>query len=133
MDTIVVGIVAVIGGFVLGYRLAAWAAVRELRQVENTQAIDRAHFLQTLRRELANILVWRNPKRYLQLYREIHAEVSSLKSWRAEEARTRLSKLCEKYPWYFDFDAIHTREYVLYSDGVSHMTDDELEATYRDW
>jgi hypothetical protein len=132
MEAIVIGFVAFIGGLVLGSWLCTKAVVPDLNQVLRTQAIDRANYLQTLRRELANVLVWRNPQRYLQLYRQIHAEVSSLGSFRPEEVHSRLAELCKKYPNFSDFDTIETREYVLYADGVSMMDDDELERNYRD-
>ena len=96
------------------------------------QAIDRANFLQTLRREIANILVWRDPQRYLSLYREIRQEIRSLQSWRLEDVRRRLAKLRKKYPNYSDFDGVATREYVLYADGVSGTEPAGLESRYRD-
>ncbi len=132
MEVFIVGLAALIGGFVLGSKLSAKAVAPVLSEVSNTQAIDRANFLQTLRRELANILIWRDPQRYLQLYRQLHSEVASLGSWRPEEVRKRLAELCRKFPNYSDFDAIATREYVLYPDGVSWNDDAELETRYRD-
>lgn len=132
MEVIFVGLAALVGGFVLGSKLSAKAVAPALTQVSNTQAIDRANFLQTLRRELANVMVWRNPQRYLQLYRQLNSEVSSLRSWRPEEVRKRLAELASKYPYYSDFDSVATREYVLYADGVSMLGDDEMEERYRD-
>lgn len=132
MEAIAIGIVALIGGFVFGLRWGAKGLAPAIRETSNTQAMDRANFLQTLRRELANILVWRNPQRYLHLYRQIHSEVSTLGSWRIEEVHARLGLLTEKYPFYSDFDAIATREYVLYADGFCGMSDDELEGHYCD-
>ena len=129
---LIVGIVALIVGYIFGRKSGARALVPALSQASNTQAIDRANFLQTLRRELANILIWRNPQRFLELYRHIHAEVSSLKSWRPEAIRKRHAELCSKYPNYSDFDAIGTREYVLYADGASLMDDADLEGRYKD-
>ncbi len=131
-EFLIVGIAALLGGFLLGSKLSAKAVAPAVREVLNTQAIDRANLLQTLRRELANILIWRNPQRYLQLYRQLHSEAATLSSWRPEEVRRRLTELCNKYPNYSDFDAISTREYVLYSDGVSWNDDVELEGRYRD-
>lgn len=132
MEVLVVGIVALIGGFVLGSKFSAKTVAPVLSEVSNTQAIDRANFLQTLRRELANILIWRDPQRYLQLYRQLHSDCASLGSWRPEEVRNRLAELCKKYPSYSDFDAIATREYVLYADGVSWSDSAELERRYQD-
>ena len=132
MEVIIVGIIALIGGFLIGWKSGAKVVVPALDQIANTLAIDRANFLQTLRRELANILIWRKPQRYLQLYQQIHGEVSSLRSWKPEELRKRLAEMSENYPYYSDFDAVATREYVLYADGVSMMDDEELERCYRD-
>lgn len=61
MDVFIVGLAVLIGGFLLGSKLSAKAVAPALSEVSNTQAIDRACFLQTLRRELANILIWRDP------------------------------------------------------------------------
>ena len=136
---VITGIIALIGGFFLGQRSAAKTAervraraIREIDRLGHTQAIDRANYLQTLRRELANILIWRDPDRYLQLYKQLHTEVTSLASWRPEEVQKRLAELREKYPLYSDFDGVRTREYLLYADGVSSKDDDQLEARYKD-
>jgi hypothetical protein len=126
------GAVNLQAAFVLGWRSGTKAVVPALSQVANTQAIDRANFLQTLRREIANILAWRDPQRYLSLYREIHQEIRSLRSWRLEEVRERLAGLCKRYPNYNDFDGVATREYVLYADGVSWTENADLERRYRD-
>ena len=111
----IIAIVALIGGFIFGFRFASKSMMHEVRQVEKTQAIDRANYIQTLRREVANILVWRDPRRYLRLYEQLHAEVLSLASWRPEEISKQLTELWARYPYYSDFDVLHTREYVLYS------------------
>ncbi|MGC1584636.1 MAG: hypothetical protein WA791_02875, partial [Rhodomicrobium sp.] len=129
---VIIGIIALVGGFLLGWRSGAKAVVPALSQAANTQAIDRANYLHTLRREVANILIWRDPGRYLQLYKELNSEITSLASWRPEDVRKRLTELCGKYPNYSDFDAIGTREYVPYAEGVSSMNDDEIEARYKD-
>jgi hypothetical protein len=132
MEVFIVGLAALVGGFVLGARLNSSSVVPTLTQVSNTQAIDRANFLQTLRRELTNVMVWRNPQRYLQLYRQLNSEILSLRSWRPEETSKRLAELVSKYPHYSDFDAIGTREYILYADGLSMLDDDDVENRYRD-
>ena len=132
MDVFIVGLVALIAGSMVGSKLSVKAVTPLLTEVSNTQAIDRANFLQTLRRELANILIWHNPQRYLQLYGQLHSEFQSLGSWQPEAISKRLAELCKKYPNYSDFDVIGTREYVLYPDGVSWTADADLELRYRD-
>lgn len=129
---VIIAIIALIGGFLLGLLFGAKSVMSDLSEVKRTQAIDRANYLQTLRRELANILIWRDPGRYLQLYKQLHTEVTSLASWQPEEVRKRLEELWERYPNFSDFDVLGTREYVLYAEGVSSVNDDELEARYKD-
>jgi hypothetical protein len=91
-------IIGIIGGFLVGWRAGAKAVMPTLSQVANAQAIDRANYLRTLRRELANILIWRDPGRYLQLYKELNSEVTSLASWRPEEVRKQPTELRAKHP-----------------------------------
>jgi hypothetical protein len=132
MEVVIVGLVALIGGFALGAKLGTKTASPALREMSVTQTIDRANYLQTHRRELANILIWRDPQRYLQLYRHLQSEMVEYHSWRPEEVRSRLTELSKTYPNYSDFDAIGTREYVLYSDAVLWIDKAELEQRYRD-
>jgi hypothetical protein len=132
MELFFVGLAALIVGFLLGMKYTAKAALPGIKDIQGTQAIDRANYLFILRRELANILIWRDPQRYLRLYQELSSELSSLESWRLEEIKKRLAELCEKYPSYNDFDIIASKEYVLYPDAVSWNSYEQLEAHYRD-
>lgn len=136
---LIIGIIALIGGFFLGQRSAAKTAegararaINEINRLGHTQAIDRANYLQTLRRELANILIWRDPDRYLQFYKQLHTEVTSLTSRRPEEVQKRLAELRTKYPYYSDFDRIRIREYLLYASRSLSKDDEELEDRYKD-
>ena len=130
MELFLVGLVALVVGFFLGFKLIAKAAQPEIKEMEKTRAIDRANYLFTLRRELANILIWRDSQRYVKLYQDLCTELNSFKSWRLEEINKRLAELSKKYPYYNDFDIIGKREYVLYSDNWHNY--EELESGYRD-
>ena len=132
MELFLAGLVALVVGFFLGFKLIAKAAQPEIKEMQKNQAIDRASYLFTLRRELANILIWRDPQRYVKLYKELCSEFNSFKSWRLEEINKRLSELSKKYPFYADFDTIGKKEYVLYPDAVSWNSYEELESNYRD-
>jgi hypothetical protein len=135
MDAII-GIGALIGGLAFGWRRGWRSGLKSAnpiwQEALTTQAIDRANYLGTLRRELANILVWRDPQRYLQFYRKLHAEITSLVSWRHEEVDKRLTELRSRYQFYSDFDAMSTRDHVLYAEGYPFMSYDDLEARYKD-
>jgi hypothetical protein len=132
MELFFVGLAALIVGLLLGMKFTAKAALPGIKDIQGTQAIDRANYLFILRRELANILIWRDPQRYLRLYQELSSELSSLGSWRLEEVKKNLAELCKKYPSYDDFDIIASKEYVLYPDAVSWNSYEKLEAHYRD-
>lgn len=132
MELFLVGLVAISVGFILGMKLTAKAALPGFREIEKVQAIDRANYLFTLRRELANLLIWRDPQRYVKLHESLSSQLSSIGAWRIEEINKRLEELCVKYPSYNDFDIISSREYVLYVDSASSLNYDELEARYRD-
>jgi hypothetical protein len=130
MELFFVGLIALVVGFFLGVKFISKAAQPEIKEMEKTRAIDRGNYLFTLRRELANILIWRDPLRYVKLYQELCSECKSFKSWRLEEINKSLSELSKKYEFYNDFDIIESKEYVLYSDNWHNY--EELEARYRD-
>ena len=130
MELFLVGIVALVVGFFLGVKLITKGSLPKLKEIDKAQAIDRANYLFTLRRELANILIWRDSKRYVKLYQELCIEFNSFKSRRLEEVNKRLSEFSKEYEFYNDFDIIGSKEYVLYSDNWNSY--DQLEARYRD-
>lgn len=132
MELFLVGLVALVVGVFLGSKLVGFVASPVVKDLQKTQAIDRASYLFTLRRELANILIWRDPQRYVKLYQELCSEFNSFKSWRLEEINKRLSELTKEYPFYKDFDTIGSKEYVLYPDAVSWNSYEKLESNYRD-
>lgn len=135
VELIVLAVVAGLAlwaGVGLGARGAAKVVAPKIDVISRTQAIDRANYLQTLRRELANIMIWHEPRTYLELYKALHAEVSGYRSWRADAIKARLAELCEKHPNYIDFDHIGTREYVLYSDGTDMLSNNEMRERYSD-
>ena len=132
MELFFVGLVALVVGFYLGAKLIAKGSLPGIKEMQKNQAIDRASYLFTLRRELANILIWRDPQRYVKLYQGLCSEFNSFKSWRLEEINKRLSELTKEYPFYKDFDTIGSKEYVLYPDAVSWNSYEKLESNYRD-
>jgi hypothetical protein len=73
-----VGLVALVVGFFLGAKLIAKGSLPGIKEMQKHQAIDRANYLFTLRRELANILIWRDPQRYVKLYQELCSEFNIL-------------------------------------------------------
>ena len=130
-EALIASLFSLIVGIWLGFKLYSKTVIPVLKEKEKTQAIDRANYLMVLRRELANILVWRDPQRYISLHKKLTLDSQSLKSFRSEEIKKRLAELTTKYPFYVDFDVIGLREYVLYMDGI-WQSYDELESSYID-
>jgi hypothetical protein len=130
MELFFVGLAALIVGVLVGAKLIAKGSLPGIKELEKTRAIDRANYLFTLRRELANILIWRDSNRYVKLYQGLCLEFKSIESWRIEEINKRVLELSGKYPNYIDFDIIGSKEYVLYSDNWHNY--EELEDRYRD-
>ena len=127
----VLTIVALIAVAVFAFRQGAKAADGPITEMLSAQAHDRMNYLSTLRRELANYLIGRDPDRYVRLYTLIHAETAPIKDLAPAGLHERLAALCKKYPNYQDFDLIGTRDYVLYGDTLAGDLD-EIEQRYRD-
>jgi hypothetical protein len=94
------------------------------RDVQTAHAHDRNNLLNTYRREIANVLVWSDPDRYLEFYRTLHAEVSTYKGWKIDALQAKHDELAKKFPQYEDFDAFGTRLHVLYTDTWGGWSDD---------
>jgi hypothetical protein len=130
----------VIGAALLG--LIAGALLRgrshpntpDLSAVEDRRsaAQDRALLLHTLRRELANYMVRRDPDRFLRLYQKAHDEATEINEADKTAQVAKLTVICDKYPYYTDLDLIMVREHVLYEDAVSWRSIEEIEAHYID-
>ena len=94
------------------------------RDVRTAQAHDRNNLLNAYRREIANLLVWHDPDRYLEFYRTLHAEVSTYKDWKMEALQAKHDELAKQFPQYEDFDGFGTRLHVLYTDTHSGWSED---------
>jgi hypothetical protein len=93
-------------------------------------AQDRDFALRTLRRELANYMVRRDPDRYLELYRRARGADMAISHITKASNEDRLEAITKKYPFYADFDFIGTREHVVYADGLSMYSLEDIEAHY---
>lgn len=119
-------------GIWLGAKVRHAAAQSIFEKAAASQAHDRNNFLALARRQIANLLIWRDPDRFLRTYELLHTEERAIPEMRPEAVRARLRELCNKYPNYSDFDALGTRDYVLYPDAASMLSLDDLEERYRD-
>ena len=132
LGMIIVGVIGLIGGFVLGAKANASSARSKFTEIMRSQAHDRFHYLATLRREIANLLIWENPDRFLQMYENIMSELQNVSDMNRDALKKRFDALSKKYPHFIDFDAIGTKDYVLYPDAIDWKTTDDLEEYYKD-
>lgn len=126
-------------GLVIGYFLghlfghkAANAYWR--RQVANeTSYYERASFhdrwlmLSTLRREIANYLIQRDPEGFVRLYEKAHSYAENAQKFTPEHKNAELKVITDKFPQYEEFDLIGTWEYVLYTKALETHSDEEIE------
>jgi len=108
-----VGVAILYFVFRSGFMLAVSASKASSAGAKRSQATDRNNLLSTWRREMANILLWRDPERYLRLYQALHTEISAYKGWKPATLQTKFDVLAKMYPQYEDFDAIGTRRLTL--------------------
>jgi hypothetical protein len=131
-------IVGVVLFFVLS--LGAKAGVNAAKNTRNFasndvrigQAHDRINLLNTWRREIANVLVWSDPDRYLDFYRTLHTEVSTYKDWTLDALQAKHDALVKQYPQYSDFDGFGTLPHVLYTDTRGGGWSDDLASRFTD-
>jgi hypothetical protein len=130
--TIFIGIIALIGGIAIGIKLQANNDRQKIKELMRSQAHDRFHYLATLRREIANILIWQNPDRFLAMYENIMLELQNVSDMNRDALKKRFDALVEKYPHFIDFDAVGMKDYVLYPDAIEWKTNNDLEEYYKD-
>jgi hypothetical protein len=75
--------------------------------------------------------VWREPDRYLEFYRTLHAEVSTYRDWKIEALQAKHDELVKQFPQYEDFDGFGTRLHVLYTDTHGGWSE-ELASRFAD-
>lgn len=137
MEYVWIGIAGLVG-FLIGVffwaRMVKFIMTPALRAAERAaasdrldQATDREFLLRTLRRELANYMVRRDPDRFLRLYRKARkadVEIEKADKKLQEAERTVIT---EKYRVYQDFDFVGTRDHVLYADQLNGWSFEQIE------
>lgn len=97
-----------------------------LYRLESLQAKDQSHYLDVLRRELANHLIRHDSERFLRLYRERHFELNKYEDRPKVALTAELLTLSEKFPFLQDFDIVGVRPHVLYEDAFSWQSLDDI-------
>ena len=128
----IVALAALVVGLFLGWSVSSDQCKQEFADIMRAQAIDRRAYLGVLRREIANLLIWDDPDRYLALYNKLLAEIDDMRTFGLLEIQHAHARLCKKYPNYLDFDKINLREFVNYKSAYLYGNFEELSAIYRD-
>lgn len=117
-------------GFIFGATASANAAKQDFRLLSNQKFEDQLAYFGALRREIANILIVNDPRRFLDLYRRIHEEMVVIERSDRSSKDARLKLISDRYPFINDFDPFQTRDYILYTEGLCSI--DELSRLYED-
>jgi len=132
MINFAVGLFFFILGGIIGAKIVTSELKESLSEVFRSRARDRVMILTVLRRELANVLIWRDPDRFVKFYDDIHSEISLLSNLESKEVANQLSVLCSKYPYYSDFDIIEIRDYIQYVDAFDWINWEDISNHYKD-
>lgn len=139
MEIYVVGAVMFVAGALLGgWRVRKnwlgqeqfWHAGRDALEREKHAANYR--YLETLRRELANLLIARSPGNMERLYFKAKQRESDMAEGGANRAIAEQSALAHRYPHFDDFDLIGTRHIVPYAQSITHEPEDAIDDRYLD-
>lgn len=99
--------------FWIGLRKGRGSAFSSIKQMmfryDAGRAEDRAAFLYVASRELANLLVWKGPDKYVSLYKYLLAETSAYTSWKPEALQQKYDEISKRYPQYSSFDVLDVR------------------------
>jgi len=125
--TLVISVLIAIGvGAAAAWKFAESSQKLELYRSESLQANDHSHYVDVLRRELANHLIRHDSARFLSSYRERHFELNKYKDRPKVALKAELLTLTEKFPLLQDFDIVGVRPHVLYEDAFSWQSLDDI-------
>ncbi len=131
MTSFLIGLVFFILGGIIGAKIVASVLKENLSEAFRSRARDRVMILTILRRELANVLIWHDPDRFVKIYNDTHSEISSYENLKNEDIKGKLSTLCSKYPYYSDFDLLEIRDYIQYVDAFDWINWEDISEHYK--
>ena len=123
-------LIGLLMGAYFGWHASQKTQAPLLGKLRLNMASDRELALSTLRREIANYIVRRDPDRYLWLYRKARAVDIEINGADKATKEAQFASLTEKYPFYQDFDLIGTRNHVLYADALNMHSMEDIEVHY---
>jgi len=116
-------LILIIGGFIVGFwisgRLSKSSQETQAGQLASTIAAERSNYLVVLYRELSNYLFEHGPDRFLKLIKKAKKAQERINQKSKKACEKEYTALCEKYPFFKDFDLVASRAHVLYRDSLS--------------
>ncbi len=112
--------------FYVGRQSRSTAPSVDQSRSDTALASSRILLFETLRRELANYLVRRNPDAFVSTYRKARSAETQIENADIEFRDAMFTLITKQYANYEDFDLVATRPYVLYPDGLSWHSDEAV-------
>jgi hypothetical protein len=107
------------------------AIEREVRMAREARAADNALLLSVLAREAANELMQRDYKKYLDNFNRLFLKWGEIQKKEKSAKFAHLTTITSKYSLFSDFDELGTKAHIVYADGFSWKSNDELWDLYE--
>ena len=101
------------------------------RQADHARAADNALVVAVLAREIANELMQRDEQKYLKRFERLYYKWGDIKNRNEKAKQAHLQTITSKFKNFADFDNLNTKPHVLYADGFSWQSDDDLWDLYE--
>lgn len=115
-----------------GVRLGVASMRPVIGELSFNAADGRNRTLMSLRCELANRMLRRDPEAFLHTSKKAHDADTHFSAADAKVQRAQLAELTKRYRDYESFGLLGTREHVLYADALGINSYDEVERQYLD-
>ncbi len=103
-----------------------------LKRLANiSRAADNALVLTALAREIANELMQRDSEKYKERFELLYNQWKIIKASDEKSKLDHSGKITAKYRTFLDFDELGTKSHVLYADGFSSQSYDDLWGLYE--
>ncbi|MGX5803367.1 hypothetical protein ACWGS9_19225 [Bradyrhizobium sp. Arg314] len=139
IDPLAIGLV---GGFCVGLLCGrpALASKKHKAELEQPPAYElrrnvedaEGRYLEVLRRELANILIAKNPDMMLTVYEKAWQYQREIVAADPERRNADLNSITQKFKYYHEFELLGTRHFVPYEIAMFLISEDQVVERYME-
>jgi hypothetical protein len=104
---------------------------REVRMASEARVADNALFLSAISREVANELMSRDYKKYLENFNRLFFKWDEIQKKEKSAKIAHLATITSKYSHFSDFDELGTKAHVVYADGFNWKSNNDLWDLYE--